>query len=36
MSTELSQKILEIPALGRHFSLGTLYNAVTDQVIPSK
>lgn len=35
-NTELSKKTLEIPAFGRPFSLGTLYNALTDQVIPGK
>lgn len=33
MSCDISTQILEIPTLGRQFKLGTLYNALNDEII---
>ena len=33
MSDDFSSKVLKIPALGRIFSLGTLYDSLTDMII---
>ncbi len=31
-----SIKMLKMPALERHFDLGTVYDAVNDEIIPGK
>ena len=36
MPTDVSQELVEIPALGRHFELGTLYDAHTDNIVQGK
>ncbi|XP_046654225.1 verrucotoxin subunit beta-like isoform X3 [Daphnia pulicaria] len=33
-SSDISRQTFEMPALGRHFSLGTVYDAVRDKTIP--
>lgn len=34
MSLEISRQTLEIPAWGRNFKLGTLYDCRTDKIVP--
>ena len=31
---DVSKDMLQMPALGRHFDLGTVYNAIKDEIIP--
>ncbi len=35
-SSDISKQTFSMPALGRHFSLGTVYDAVRDKTIPGK
>lgn len=35
-SDDLSRQMLSMPTLGRHFDLGTVYDAIRDATIPGK
>ena len=31
---DVSKDMRQMPALGRHFALGTIYDAIKDEIIP--
>jgi hypothetical protein len=35
-NSDISRQTFEMPALGRHFDLGTVYDAIKDGTIPGK